>query len=181
MSPSSGPNFKIKLETGRVLGPLDLERVRRLVRKGIVKGGELAREHPKGEWRDIALIPALAEIFLKVAQDRIDRSRAGGTRRGGSEENPQVEPAGPTQILPENRGLLPGAGDGRTVALTEVSVPGRKRRREDETTLPVDKTEEAIEPTLVTQGPPMTDGTAAVSQEQELELDLPAGEAGKTA
>jgi predicted Zn-dependent protease len=127
--------FKIKLESGRVLGPLDLERVRLLVKKGVLKGDEVAREHPSGEWRGIAEIPELAEVFLKVAQSRIDNSRSVSIVQSSAEPDvlsPEraADPAGPTEILPEGDGLLPGADGGRTVALTEVSIPGRKKKHE---------------------------------------------------
>jgi hypothetical protein len=56
--------YKIKLASGRILGPLDLERVRLLVLKNQVVGTEVARAYPQGEWQDINLIPEIAELLV---------------------------------------------------------------------------------------------------------------------
>ena len=56
--------YKITLASGRVLGPIDLDRVRALIVKRHVVGGETARHHPDGEWRPIEHFPEIAELLL---------------------------------------------------------------------------------------------------------------------
>jgi len=59
--------FKVKLSSGRILGPLDLERVRLLIKKNQIIGVETARYYPQGEWIDINAIPEIAEILVARA------------------------------------------------------------------------------------------------------------------
>ena len=59
-------HFKVKLTSGRVLGPLDLDRIRLLVAKKQITGVELARPHPQGEWQDINQFPELASILVEA-------------------------------------------------------------------------------------------------------------------
>ena len=60
MSPqSSNKRYKVKLESGRILGPLELARVRLLVLKNQITGNEVAREHPSGDWQPISEIQAI--------------------------------------------------------------------------------------------------------------------------
>ena len=49
MAPSR--QYKIRLASGRVLGPLDRDRIRKLIRKRHLTGAEVGREYPDGDWR----------------------------------------------------------------------------------------------------------------------------------
>lgn len=71
MGPSSGRKYKIRLDSGRVLGPLDLERIRLLVLKSRIVGGELAREHPNGEWKSVSHFPEIAQLILAKVEGRL--------------------------------------------------------------------------------------------------------------
>lgn len=95
MAPAPGQRYKIKLATGRILGPIDLDRVRLLIKKNQITGTETAREHPDGEWTDINSIRELGELFIeKIAGQTSHESTPQRT-------DPQFQPAvlGPTHIL----------------------------------------------------------------------------------
>ena len=61
-------SYKVQHSSGRVLGPLDLERVRQLILKNQLLGEELARVYPDGEWTPLAQIPEIGELLLDHAQ-----------------------------------------------------------------------------------------------------------------
>jgi hypothetical protein len=68
-----GQLYKIKLSSGRVLGPFNLERVRVFISKKKITGVETAREYPQGEWQDINLIPALSGALMEQASGNLDK------------------------------------------------------------------------------------------------------------
>lgn len=47
--------FKVKLEGGRILGPLNLRRIAKLIDSKQIVGNEIVREYPNGEWKQIAI------------------------------------------------------------------------------------------------------------------------------
>lgn len=114
MGESQGLWFKVKLTSGRILGPLDLERVRALVRKNQIVGKEQAREYPDGEWKDINHLPLLAEILLAHARGELEsqaKKMAQKPTLPGAGLPGAVDPNAPTQVLPSQTqgSLLPGA------------------------------------------------------------------------
>ena len=60
---ANGFPFKIKLKSGRVLGPLPKKRMIDLILSGVISGDELARAYPKGKWKAFGSIPELAELI----------------------------------------------------------------------------------------------------------------------
>lgn len=101
---ATNQKYKIKLVSGRILGPIDLERVRLLVKEDQIHGEELAREHPQGEWMSINQIPALGEILVAHAQGLL----GGKTASVATEESPESHPpvnAGTTRMLPLEKAL----------------------------------------------------------------------------
>ena len=62
-----GRTYKIKLVSGRILGPIDSFRIKRLILKNQIVGKEVARIHPDGEWVDINEISEIAELLLAHA------------------------------------------------------------------------------------------------------------------
>ncbi len=66
--------FKVKLTSGRVLGPLDLERLRLLILKNQISGVETARRYPQGEWEDINAIGEIADLLVKKASGQLAQS-----------------------------------------------------------------------------------------------------------
>lgn len=66
MSRSGRPSlYKVKLESGRIIGPVDLNRIRKLIEKGRIQGNEVAREYPTGEWLPFHQITALGQLILE--------------------------------------------------------------------------------------------------------------------
>ncbi len=102
MAPDSGgTQFKVRLSSGRVLGPLSVSRVRELILAGQLLGGEQAREHPVGDWKELGAHPEIAELLLKNAMGEL--ARAGTQGAPLTERLPLVDPAAATRILPETR------------------------------------------------------------------------------
>ncbi len=66
----------MKHHSGRILGPLDLERLKKLIQKNQITGVELAKEYPDGIWQDINRIPEIAELLLGKAAGSLESSRA---------------------------------------------------------------------------------------------------------
>jgi len=64
--------YKIKLISGRILGPMDLERIRLLMLKGQILGTEQAREYPRGEWKEFHLIAGLAQLLISKAEGKLE-------------------------------------------------------------------------------------------------------------
>lgn len=88
--------FKVRLESGRVLGPIDLERIRALILSGHITGAEQAREHPTGDWREISAIPRIAELLLANVQGMLSE-KAVTLEQDGPQE---VDLAAATRLLP---------------------------------------------------------------------------------
>ena len=96
--------FKIRLASGRVLGPLSVELVRQLILKNQILGKETAREHPQGEWKDINEIPALAELLMANLEGRLkepseQKSSFGIADPLKSSLAPSVSPVVRTEVL----------------------------------------------------------------------------------
>jgi tetratricopeptide (TPR) repeat protein len=87
--------YKIKLESGRVLGPLELDRVRLLILKNQIQGKELARIYPSGDWVKIGSIPDIGALLILRAQGKL------------SKDAPLVSDPSATQILPSSGDALP--------------------------------------------------------------------------
>ena len=143
-SQGSGQHYKIKLANGRILGPLDLERVRLLILKNKIVGTELAREYPQGDWKDINLIPEIAELLVARASGALvkeDPSSVSGYRPIKGAPPPMDVLAGATQVLnTASMGSLP--------ELQTLSVAG-EQKVQLEKTKPVQKAEEDAERTMM--------------------------------
>jgi Tfp pilus assembly protein PilF len=143
--------YKVKLESGRVLGPLDLERIRLLVLKNQIVGKELARVYPRGDWLKITSIPEISSILLARAAGRLTKDSTLGpdsATRGSSAsthilagateafpvefENERPPPTFPV-VAPSFRGLTPDEteqGDKTVVAeLTPTQAAVDPKRR----------------------------------------------------
>jgi tetratricopeptide (TPR) repeat protein len=98
-----GPLYKVKHHSGRILGPLDLERVKKLILKSQITGTELAKEYPVGAWQDINRIPEIAEIIFAHASGALDRTKA-TLKSDQSSYRPILSPTreqlAPTVVLP---------------------------------------------------------------------------------
>ncbi len=97
----SGLLFKIRLTSGRILGPLDLVRIQKLVIKKHIVGDEMARHYPEGDWQPVSAIAEIAEILMAHAEGRLE-----------SLSSASVNFEGATQILPTGED-----------AVSDVSLP----------------------------------------------------------
>jgi tetratricopeptide (TPR) repeat protein len=93
-----GNQYKIRLASGRVLGPIGLGRIRELILAGQLLGGEQAREHPQGEWLPLGAHPGIADLLLRNAQGKL----ASDPLPREAEPAP-VDPAAATRILEGTR------------------------------------------------------------------------------
>lgn len=116
-----GPSFKIKLSSGRILGPLDLERVKALILSKHIVGNEQAREHPTGEWMPIQSVPALAALLLAYIEGKLDAQSAIRV------DSPGDVHLGSTQILPGAQPTVSVAG-----TLPKIPEEGPTRTQADE-------------------------------------------------
>lgn len=113
--------FKVKLASGRILGPLDLERIRVLILKNHIVGTELARYYPEGDWKDINLITEIAELFVARAEGKLDKSRVLGP--GESTLPGATVLVGPTQVLPGSEGASLGSLPELATASNPAALP----------------------------------------------------------
>lgn len=93
MTEGGKKQYKVRLVSGRILGPLDLDRIWIFIQKHQIVGKEIAREHPQGEWVDINAIPEIADLFVKQLE---------GTRSQYKTQTPNAQPKplpGATKIL----------------------------------------------------------------------------------
>lgn len=68
MGPLGDKYYKIKHATGRILGPIDLDRIEKLIYKNQISGEELAREYPEGEWVPANSLLEINALLLRRAQ-----------------------------------------------------------------------------------------------------------------
>jgi tetratricopeptide (TPR) repeat protein len=95
----TGKTYKIKLESGRVLGPLDLDRVRLLLLKNHILGKELARVYPSGDWVKIGSIPELGNLLLLRAEGKLSKDVPIASDTAATRIISNREEALPTQIV----------------------------------------------------------------------------------
>lgn len=115
MAPSK-QHYKIRLASGRVLGPLDIERVAALINKNKIVGTEDAREHPQGDWKNINQIPKLADLLLEKFQSSLSLK-----------QNPQdALPSKPLQN--EHEKAARQITSDETKLLNGVALPGAKSK-----------------------------------------------------
>lgn len=116
--------YKVKHQSGRILGPLDLERVRKLILKNQITGVELAKEYPLGEWQDINQLPELAEFLLRHAAGTLEKSGA-ALKSDQSSYRPILSPTrehyAPTVVL--SQPVLKPAAEPNPVPLELESAP----------------------------------------------------------
>src|SRR3990167_6362432 len=116
---SGAPKYKIKLSSGRILGPIDLGRIRTFVLNNHIVGTETAREHPDGEWKNINQFPEIASLLLAHAEGRLDKERREGPDGYSPIGGGRVDLGGATVVIPGAGGTLPGADGGAGIG----SVP----------------------------------------------------------
>jgi tetratricopeptide (TPR) repeat protein len=63
--------YKVRLGSGRVLGPIDLDRIKALIYKDKISGLESVRLYPNGDWKDINSYPEIADLLLAKLEGRM--------------------------------------------------------------------------------------------------------------
>lgn len=72
--------YKVRLKGGRVIGPLDLARIKLFIYRDKITGLEMARLYPTGDWKDINTFPEIAELLMKKLEGSLELDE--GTRAG---------------------------------------------------------------------------------------------------
>lgn len=109
--------YKIRLASGRTLGPIEISRIELLVYKDKIIGTESARVYPRGDWKDINLIPEIADIFLSKATGKLE------------EKIRQSKEA--TELLKEAEVAIP-ISDGTLTFISETKVLPENQTQEPE-------------------------------------------------
>ena len=87
------PLFQVRLESGRVLGPLDLDRIRLLIAQNEITGSEFVCEHPFGEWKPISAQEEIMELLLKKLEVGTQQfRREGGALQQAAQANQRESP-----------------------------------------------------------------------------------------
>ncbi|MBI3557815.1 MAG: hypothetical protein HY074_16260 [Deltaproteobacteria bacterium] len=97
--------FKVRLSNGRVIGPLDLDRIKIFIFKDKITGLEMARLYPTGDWKDINTYPEIADLLMQKLEGKlaVDPATlaANGDVRGESDGNTRASEEGiPIEQLP---------------------------------------------------------------------------------
>lgn len=95
----SQQHYKVKLSSGRVLGPIDLDRIRLLILKNQITGVEQAKKYPTGDWANINQFPEIAELLV---------AKITGALKKEDVHSSASNPFGATRILGTGD-ALPGA------------------------------------------------------------------------
>ncbi|MFL5813403.1 MAG: tetratricopeptide repeat protein [Bdellovibrionia bacterium] len=143
MAPSSQQQYKIKLSSGRVLGPIGLDRIRILIIKGQVSGIEVAREHPVGEWADINSFTPIADLLVKKALGTLTPDAT--TKANAQTKSPLL---GATVIVDPGATIpLPSLGKTQS-APAEKQSPASPPKKKPPSPPPVDQEDEKTQVAL---------------------------------
>lgn len=118
----------MKHHSGRILGPLDLERLKKLVLKNQITGVELAKEYPDGIWQDINRIPDIADLLFRNASGTLENSQSSLKSEQSSYRpilSPTREQMAPTVVL---RVPMPESIDTTSVTSATADLRGLVRR-----------------------------------------------------
>lgn len=174
MSPPSAPKYKVKLSSGRVLGPLDHARIALFIKKGQIIGVETVRLHPDGSWVDINSVPSLAELLLQNAQQLLpdpQPPKFPGTSLGSSEEVDQAQI--PTVALKK-----PGHKEPNEESVDEIlsRTKTKTRRGPTDPTIPPLFSHEVTEGKPVKRSPPRNE---VPQKEPEIDNDKTVVDTGR--
>ncbi len=106
-----GPLYKVQHRSGRILGPVGIDRIKRLIKRRELQGTEVARRYPEGPWISINAIPEISELFLLHAQgklrdplDSMQTSYEPILSSSTAADRPQFQDSGATIVLtPEQK------------------------------------------------------------------------------
>ena len=99
-SESASTRYRLKLSSGRILGPLDRTRIAALLKKKRLNGGELVKLMPEGNWKPILEYDELADLFVGQLQGNDLTPMPGTVLLAPSRRTRQIHPSLPTVVLP---------------------------------------------------------------------------------
>lgn len=127
--------YKIALTSGRVLGPIQLDRIRLLILKNHIRGEETARQYPDGEWRKIHEFPEIAELIAAKLAGQLKDERETTEYRPilGESVDPYartiLQSDSPDSSEASEQDLLPGAEQSVSIEIQKpVGVKPSARR-----------------------------------------------------
>jgi len=93
--------YKIRLSSGRIVGPINLENVKTLLLRDHVRGDESARVYPAGEWTEIQKIPEIAFLILAKLRGELKKDTPADKIKAGDPLPQNLQ--GATQIFGSQR------------------------------------------------------------------------------
>lgn len=115
---AGGRQYFVKHNSGRVLGPIALERVRELIFAGQLQGQEPAALKAEGPWKKLSSFPEVAEIFLeqlsKEANLKQKKSKAPAQDSTPPETSAAADP--PAAAEPFEPNINPPVSEGTAAA-----------------------------------------------------------------
>ncbi len=187
MAPSD-VKYKVKLDSGRVLGPLDLERIRLLIVKNQIIGSEQARKLPSKDWVHISLVPELADLLVQHAQGLLPGTK---TIKQGSSTSATIPLALPgttsAQVGTIKLGMLPVPEADQTKEEVKtpplpsgaedvsVATSGKRISKKDRKKEKQKKKEEVSEKTIIANDSPESEEDKTEMNSLELQTDLKNG------
>ncbi len=154
--------YKVRLQVGRVIGPLDLDRIKLFILKEKITGLETARLYPTGEWKDINQYPEISELLLQKLEGKLGIDVEPKSSELLQVEPPQLEPAQDESLPPK----------------PEHSEEQTATNPDEEATIVINPHEEAT--VIVPYEPPLIQKLDALSQlenikDQPIEIQLSSG------
>jgi tetratricopeptide (TPR) repeat protein len=153
--------FEIKLSGGRIIGPVDLLRVRVLIQKNQVNGTEQARFYPDGEWTDINRFPEISDLLL----ERLQKGTEVFSRETSDQEADKTAAISSEQT---SSAALPGLDPSNTIPVAEIptAIPTQTEAPAEEASAP-----EPLTPEFEIQSSPEAAPPEVVAPPVELEED----------
>lgn len=137
--------YKIRLSNARVLGPIDLERVKLFILNGAITGLESARLYPTGEWKDVNKFPEIAELLLQKLEGSLKAEENGPSGEPSLDDIFSNEP----RIKPEQQGSI------QQISLALSGISNTDTPPEEPALSPTKKSDE-----------PLADGTPVLQEEK---------------
>jgi tetratricopeptide (TPR) repeat protein len=126
--------YKIRISPERTLGPLDLDRIEQLVKKGRITGKEETSPEPFAAWASFVSYPELGELLLRKLES--DRGVANPKQESGPGEVEEQVPATKTMVNPNTVASPRERGEQQTGSFgipTLINLPAAKKEDDPDT------------------------------------------------
>lgn len=165
MSRSQGPVFKVKHRSGRVLGPLDLDRIKKLIERGEITGEEIAKAYPDETWKDVNLFPEIAALLLAQARGTIQNTDTLSSNQSsyrpimGGDTEVQMAPTIvlPPEAQPQETVLLDSSDEQRAEKKNSNDQPGEGEKTQIASSLNEDPEKTVFSPASAKPTEPKAD------------------------